>query len=82
MDYNVVFECTSGEYAGIRTWSTYQSEANFEQKMREVAHANERIVAQGVSADEAIELCSTEESIKKALDIHYREFSKVRNLLG
>lgn len=59
MSYNVVFEHTvkAGGYAGVRTWTSYKDKADFE-AMNADADEIRFVVAEGVTGDEALNLCS------------------------
>jgi hypothetical protein len=59
MGYNVVFEGTGGpnsNYEGIRTWTTYASQEEFEEWRAAGRVGRDRIIAQGVSDQEANQL--------------------------
>jgi len=55
--YNVVFEHTGeeGTVEGIRNWTTYKSEEDF--KKSYVSNNSERVIADGVTVEEAVRLC-------------------------
>lgn len=58
MGYNVVLEGTGAEgsnFEGIRTWTDYQSKAAFD---RVRARVKDKLIAEGVSDDQAIKLVS------------------------
>ncbi|OGH85481.1 MAG: hypothetical protein A2294_03040 [Candidatus Magasanikbacteria bacterium RIFOXYB2_FULL_38_10] len=61
LDYAVVFEYTAaaGGYAGVRTWTAFKDKADFEQWLHKTDNKvlqNQKIVARGVSDDQAIRL--------------------------
>ena len=58
--YNVVFEgkgSRMGNYKGIRTWSTYESREDFVEKWENMDNPD-TILAEGVTDEKAIEICS------------------------
>lgn len=59
MDYYVVFEYTAamGGHEGVRTWSSFPSKGDFDQWYTPHIRQNERVLAEGVSAEEAMRIC-------------------------
>lgn len=61
LSYAVVFEYTAaaGGYAGVRTWTAFKSQADFEKWLKQPDNKvleKERVIAQGVTDEEAIRI--------------------------
>jgi hypothetical protein len=58
-EYNVVFECTSEArgYAGVRTWSSWNSQKAFEDFYTTEIARREKVIAKDVTPEEAINIC-------------------------
>lgn len=57
--YNVCFEYTekAGGYAGVRTWTSFKSKEDWDAKKEALlANGKERVIAEGVSDEESIEI--------------------------
>lgn len=56
--YNVVLEYTreAGDYKGIRTWTSFASEEEFNQWYTEDVRKRERVIEKGVSEERCIEI--------------------------
>lgn len=60
--YNVVFVCTekAGAYAGTITWMGYPSKEEFESLRKGIlADGRQKVLAEGISAEEAVRLSIT-----------------------
>lgn len=67
--YNVVFEYdeTTGGAYGVRTWTSYVDQAEFEKSIHPKGHQGNVVVAQGVTQDEALNLTSLTPEICRLL---------------
>lgn len=76
--YHVVFRNTSGSTShGVITWSSFNSEADFEQWHTGKMKQWYAVVERGVTEERAIELCSTPEATAIAMVSQIRELGAV-----
>jgi len=57
LNYPVVFEYTKGSYKGVRFWRSFTNKEDLEEWLKD-APKNEKIIAQGVTEEMAINLCA------------------------
>lgn len=59
MSYNVVFEYTkaTGGFEGVRTWTTFSSQEEFNQWLDDSVLEKQKVLAKGVTQEKAIEIC-------------------------
>lgn len=55
--YHVVFKYLEGPSKGIMTWTSYDSQEDFEKDQHYIGH--EEVVAQGVTEEEALKIIGT-----------------------
>ena len=58
--YNVAFEYTeaAGGYKGVRTWTSYKDKEDFHKHYNDKMRALQRVIAEGISDEEAIKITS------------------------
>lgn len=73
--WNVVFEYTEGELKGGRYWTSYKSKEEFEERKKsgKACNSNEKIVSEGISDNEAIDLCD-----KTIADMFLKSVNKLK----
>jgi ABC-type uncharacterized transport system YnjBCD substrate-binding protein len=59
--YNVVFENRNGNHKDVITWGTHESKEAFEEWYSEEIKKRYKIIANGVSRERALEICSSTE---------------------
>ena len=78
--YNVVFKNTSGSISdGVITWTSFVSKAHFDEWYNEKMKDWYKIVREGVSEEQAIELCS---STKATLAVLISELKELVGVVG
>ncbi|MBI5140464.1 MAG: hypothetical protein HZA94_03410 [Candidatus Vogelbacteria bacterium] len=82
--YNVVFRTIAKcETTGAVTWSSYKSKEEFEALYDEGAKKQEEVVAEGVSEEQAVELCSSPEAtLAREMSLVRRNIEELRRFLG
>lgn len=78
MSYNVVHRTIVGDYKGVITWTAYESK---EDSDKHHEHPNIKAwyekIAEGVTTDEAVALCSTDEAKINAILAKLKETSRL-----
>jgi len=81
--YNVVFKNISeGTHTGVITWSSFKNKEEFDEWYDEKMKSWYKIVAEGVTSDRAIQLCSTPEANQAALLATGREIGKLADSIS
>ncbi len=59
MSYNVVLEyrAATGGFEGVRTWTSFLSKKEFEQWLDDSVLEKQKVLAEGVTREKAIEIC-------------------------
>jgi hypothetical protein len=75
--YIVVFRARQGNHIGVVTWTSFSSKEAFDlwhdAEMRDWYD----VVAEGVSSDKAVELCSSPESTQAVIAAGHREIGGI-----
>lgn len=81
--YNVVFKNISpGTHTGVFTWSSFKDKKEFDKWNNEKMKSWYQVVAEGVTSDRAVELCSTPEANQAAMFATGREIEKLADSIS
>jgi hypothetical protein len=71
-NYIVVVEQTTEEYAGSRSWMTFSDQADFKKWYTTDNHPKSRIIGEGISEHDAIELCKERQDTSLLMHLRSR----------
>lgn len=75
--YNVVFRNKSGNYAGVITWSCFESKADFDKWFDARMQDWYDIASQGCTETEAVDMCATPTAQLAALNATLKEVDSI-----
>ena len=80
--FNVVFETIGGTHNGVTTWSSFEDEDYFNKWYNNKMKSRNKVVAKGVTFEQAIKICSTPKANMAAMLAVLREAEKnIREVL-
>jgi hypothetical protein len=78
MSYNVVFETIfEGSHNGVTTWTSFESKEKFEKWNDEKMKSWYKVLAEGVTPEQAVEICSSPKAKLAALLARLKEACEI-----